>query len=791
MLSKCEVLVSILLIYNVNEQKLYGKRIAMLCSTWLFSLFLASGQILAEEVNSKNIVSPFDAHHSLKSDKKNDTTTIDTSVALDGIVLTGRKKKSNEGCANSGYRTSKSQFGPLGELSQKETPFSINVTSGEQIHNRNAHTATEALKTNPTVSSLMLSNGYSSMSRVMVRGFTAADQSDLRDGITDRSFTVPPVEDLERIEVLNGLSSFLHGFSSIGGTVNYVPKQPVDTVITSIEAGQYDGLARGTDGIRYCHTDLGGPIVPGNLTYRLNLYTEKGPTYIDKGKIKRTFISTAVNYMIIPGVGLKTDFYQQNYNEHGLQTYFNVNPSKGIHVPDALDPTIQYGQSWTYNESEKSLYGATLHVNLIKALSNLNISEFFDKLEFRSAYRYGDMWRKYCLVGATFLDDTSGNYSLKYTDSPRQNETTNAGYGLLDVGFTTSDYHHDITLGYTANGYQYSRGADTSRTLGILNVDSQVYYSIPFYAPALTTTWQEQTMSSIIGSYRIGYKSVISMLFGVNFAKIDQKAWGIGTGISMSKFSQEKFTPSFSLLGKPLPGLSLYASYIQGLSAGGVAPKGAKNANDMLAPSASDQYEVGIKTTIRSLDIATAFFRINKINEYTDSRDNVYKQDGQEIHQGIELTFNGNVTHGLSIGGGGTVLNSDIFNGNFVFSKNNHTINAALEGKHPVNVPDLQGRIWLEYSFPEVTMLEHVTLTGGVNYNGKRFVDALNTDEIDDATSSDLGIRYEPQIHGHKARIALNITNVFNTWFWSYYRNGDGLILDKPRLVSLAAGIEW
>jgi iron complex outermembrane receptor protein len=780
-----------LLVYNVNGKKLFRSRIIMLFTIGFGLLFSASGELASGNANVKSMVSSPESIQSLKSDKKNDTTKIDTSVALQGIVLSGKKKKLNEGSAKSGYRTTRSQLGPLGELSQKETPFSINVTSGEQMHNRNAHTATDALKTNPTVSSLMLSNGYSSMSRVMVRGFTAADQSDLRDGITDRSFTVPPVEDLDRIEVLNGLSSSLHGFSSIGGAVNYITKQPVDTVIVSVEAGQYNGLANGIDGIRYGHADLGGPIIPGNLTYRLNLYTEKGPTYIDEGKIERTFISSAVNYTIIPGINLKTDIYQQIYNEKGLQTYFNVNPSKNIHVPDAIDPSVQYGQPWTYNESEKTLYSSTLNVNLIKTLSNFNISEMFDKIEFRTAYRYGKMWRKYCLVGATFLDDTSGDYSLKYTDSPRQNETTNAGHALLDIGFTTSDFHHDMTLGYTENGYEYSRGADTSKTLGISNIDSPVFYSIPFYAPALTTTWQEQTMSSILSCYRIGYKSVISMLLGVNFAKIEQNAWGTGTGISMSKFSQEKFTPSLSLLGKPLPGLSLYGSYIQGLSAGGVAPKGTKNVTEMLSPSASDQFEAGIKTTVKSIDISTAFFRINKINEYTDSRDNVYKQDGREIHQGIELTFNGNVTRGLSIGGGGTVLNSDLFKGELIFSKNIHTANATLEGKHPINVPDVQVRLWLEYLFPEVTMLEHVTLTGGVNYNGKRFVDALNTDEIDDATTCDFGVRYEPVIHGHKARIALNITNVFDIWYWSYYRSGDGLILDQPRLVSLAAGIQW
>ncbi|MCE1172098.1 MAG: TonB-dependent receptor plug domain-containing protein, partial [Azovibrio sp.] len=80
--------------------------------------------------------------------------------------------QAQEGTAASGYRTSTASTGPLGRMSLQDTPYSLNVTSGELFANRHAHTVSEALKTNPTVSTLMESSGYSSMSRVMVRGFT-------------------------------------------------------------------------------------------------------------------------------------------------------------------------------------------------------------------------------------------------------------------------------------------------------------------------------------------------------------------------------------------------------------------------------------------------------------------------------------------------------------------------------------------------------------------------------------------------------------------------------------------
>jgi len=135
--------------------------------------------------------------------------------------------QAQDGGAASGYRTGEASVGPLGETPLKDAPYSVHDTPGQLIENRNAHTEGDALMTNPTVSVSVAPNAPSaSLSRVFIRGFNASDQSELRDGLVDRSFTFPPVENVERIEVLGGLSCFLYGFSNLGGTVNYISKKP-------------------------------------------------------------------------------------------------------------------------------------------------------------------------------------------------------------------------------------------------------------------------------------------------------------------------------------------------------------------------------------------------------------------------------------------------------------------------------------------------------------------------------------------------------------------------------------
>ncbi|MGC2980855.1 TonB-dependent receptor domain-containing protein, partial [Enterococcus faecalis] len=55
------------------------------------------------------------------------------------------------------------------------------------------------------------------------------------------------------------------------------------------------------------------------------------------------------------------------------------------------------------------------------------------------------------------------------------------------------------------------------------------------------------------------------------------------------------FSPAYGVLFDVLPTTTLFASYMQGLEAGGTAPANAANANVILAPAISKQKEFGIR----------------------------------------------------------------------------------------------------------------------------------------------------------------------------------------------------
>jgi iron complex outermembrane receptor protein len=665
-----------------------------------------------------------------------------------------------------GYRSDNvSNVGPFKGLRLQDTPYSIDITPGALIENRAAHTVSDALLTDPAVATLSESNSFSSASRVMIRGFSAGDQGDLRDGIVDRSFTYVPLENVARIEVQNGLSSFLYGFGAVGGTINYVSKQPSANLRADVTVGDYGG------GINYGQVGLTGPLTEDKaLTGRVDLYREDGSTTIDNGAQNRTFGAGVLNYRFDKDTVVKLDFLHQDYTVAGLATYFSPAYFAGkAYIPPAPDPSRQYGQPYTHNQSERDLVGGEVETPLS------------DDFKLRAAYRYGDAWRRFNYIDAEF-SRLPGIYRETYVDTPEQHEQTHAGYVLVETQFATWSVKHFLTFGVTASYFDFRRGPNRDRFIGLSSISDPVYIPPPFHVPLdADRTDQNQLLTNFLVGDRVVFDSQWSALIGANYAGLDQGAGGHAPGITGANFSRSLPSPGLSLIYKPIPSLSLYATYMQGLETGGMAPavatfnnvtKPVPNAGQILSPEVDDQYEVGAKATVGSMFLTAALFRIDKVNEAVDQTDFAYRQEGREVHEGLEVTAAGKLTGRLTAVGGFTVMQARI---------DNAPQNSQLNGKIPVNVPERQARAYFEYLIPE---LDGLTGSLGVNYFGARPVDSLNTGFLPDAVTVDLGMRYQTVLFGQDTTFNVRVTNLLDTAYWSYIRIGDGILEGTPRTVA-------
>ena len=108
----------------------------------------------------------------------------------------------------------------------------------------------DALKKTPGIHAVE-TDGYGFYPRISIRGI-GSDMSKkvllLEDGApialgpyTDpAAYYHPPVERMERIEVLKGSGSLAHGPSTIGGAINYITKQPKDGSNIVMSVGNFD-----------------------------------------------------------------------------------------------------------------------------------------------------------------------------------------------------------------------------------------------------------------------------------------------------------------------------------------------------------------------------------------------------------------------------------------------------------------------------------------------------------------------------------------------------------------------
>ena len=99
-------------------------------------------------------------------------------------------------------------------------------------------------------------------------------------------------------------------------------------------------------------------------------------------------------------------------------------------------------------------------------------------------------------------------------------------------------------------------------------------------------------------------------------------------------------SPAYGVLYDILPTTTLFASYIEGLEAGGTAPANAANANVTLAPAISKQKEIGLRDSyFKGLSISASYFDITRGNAVTDPVSNIFGYSGDLSYKGVETTL--------------------------------------------------------------------------------------------------------------------------------------------------------
>ena len=637
------------------------------------------------------------------------------------------------------YYSAEQSFGPFGDQTAQDLPYASNSIPLELIQDQQAKSVDDILRNDPSVSVVEPSSSVtdSGSPRYNIRGFVVDYGAARIDGMNTFS-VMPPVEGIERVDVLKGSTAVLYGFGTPGGVINAVLKKPLETPFNEIslystgDRGQFEGsidLSR-----RFGPKDqFGGRII---------FAKENGDGPVNLTTIDRNYEAVALDWRPVSGLRVWTRLDHSGNNRNGIGGYLYTYAysSAVTQFPSAPDPTTLLGQPWTYENT-----GTTSE----EAGFTYDKDGWLVQLE----YGLSHTSNKQLLTSMVLTDSQS------YSVTPQAQNYSVRGKNLnmlLNHKFKLGPTLHDVSVAPTwgLSAWMYSPVA-TGTSLGTSSIYSPTYFT-PTSLPVAgsisgLSDWRNMTE---VATDRIQYGEHWAALVGLTHADYQ-------TGPSPSGRGQSAFDPMGGLVYKPVKWVTTYGSYVSALQMGAQAPSTAANAGQYLPPYDGKQYEFGSKMAIPHFaEVDAAFFIIDQAYAFLDPADNVYKSAGSQLNKGFELVVSKKITDNLAVFGGFMDQTAKIqsIGGKLVTGPDNKVL----------GVPNFKSNLFLEYSIPSTHGL---SVMGGFNNVGQTPAAAKLSHTVywylPSYTTVDLGAKYE-FVGPSEKPLALRFyaQNVANKAYW-------------------------
>jgi iron complex outermembrane recepter protein len=660
--------------------------------------------------------------------------------------------------------------GALGVRALLDTPFSVSSLSADQIQAIAATTIDAAFTYDAGVHSN--NSGVASGNTFSVRGIAIDRTNGYKvDGLPfPYWFQDFPIEDLQDLQILKGAGGFAYGFSAPGGIVNLVTRQPTQTF-----QAEFTTTFRSSS-ILNEHIDIGGPLDPeGKVAFRFNAVNEEGRLY-NGAYNKDQFASLALVAHLSDKVSVQLDgFYQRTRQDDQVNTisFTTTRTTVGgktygpVTSLAPLDGSLQPGEK------------GTSKLNDIGSLTGRVNYQISGDWKLSVAARYATLDERFPGSLATIYDNAGDYYSTVY------NMNRIFKYYVTDAGltgkFATGPITHQIVVGASTLTSQFeydnpTRNYVLAGTFNIYNPNSVP--SIIGNATAATnnrppvwTLYQEIHQRALFASDTATWGPV-SALVGVRYTDYEEINYNPNESLT-SYFHYHPVSPVYSLDLTVLHGVRLYATYVQAIQRGALAPATATNANDSYGPLTSTQYEVGVKAEGRWGNASLALYRIATPSEYVDST-NTFVRNGIARYQGIEFNAVVRPVRALQLNTSVSWLDAKQVSGP-----------VTLIGQTIAGTVGFQASELAEYAVPFVKDLK---VTGGVRHSGKAY-GASDIFVYQANTEGDLGLRYDLVASGHAVVLRANVQNVTNEKYWIPGSAGTSISAGAPRTYTFSAEI--
>ena len=652
------------------------------------------------------------------------------------------------------------RVGLLGNLDVFDTPFSVTSYTSELIENQRATTLGDVIRNDP--SAYAITSNQSTDEYFKIRGFNVSlSRSFHYDGLANLpNARFSTVQTLERVEVFKGPNALLNGVvSSVGGTINLVPKRPVETSLTRITAG-YDYQSR--LGI---HADLSQRFgSEKQFGARLNAIYRGGETATEDNKEKLGEAALALEYR---GDRLKLetilDYFDRDLDRASQFILLSRNVTSVPSAPD-LEDNIQ--QPWERSDIK------------------------FTRALFRAEYNLGKDWTVHAAYGAnnfelyqlrtfSFNTKANGDFDMRVQQNSQRerHRTWNTGVrgNLKLLGIT-----HQVSVETVrTEGKFYSVTKNTN--LGVSNLYNPVFIVRPKLDPLTKRARPPKSYDRVFSSIGIAdtmgfFDERVLLTAGIRRQDILEEIFNRNTGARTSKYDKSANTPAFALLVKPWSFMSLYGNYIEALEPGSTAPNSAVNAGEQLPPSETEQVEFGVKFDLDGLGLTAGVFQIERPSAFIDAN-NRFGLNGEQRNRGLELNAFGELRPNLRLLGGVTYIDSEL----------TRTQGGRFDGKDAPGVPELMAVLNLEW---DASAFPGLTLTARAEHTGSAYVRNDNVLKTPSYELYSIGARYRRKIGDQQFTLRMNIDNLFNKDYW-INTGGGAFGLGSPRRINLSFTMDF
>ncbi|MDE2455136.1 MAG: TonB-dependent receptor [Burkholderiales bacterium] len=653
----------------------------------------------------------------------------------------------------------------FGDLPLAVSPLSAALVGETQMKDAGVTQLYDLTRLEASVNDNYDAEGYWTI--LTVRGFMLDNRFNYRrDGLPINAETAIPLENKQRVEVLEGTSGIQAGTSAPGGLVNLVVKRPEGRIRTATLGWQQNA----TLGLS---VDLGDRFGnEGQFGWRLNAADEHLDPPQRDAKGSRQLLALAGEWRVDGDQTLEAEVELSRQSQPSVPGFSLI----GSAVPDprSVDPRINLNdQPWTLPVVLDGATGSLRWTRKLGADTTFVAHGMVQALhsEDRAAFPFG------CAAGG-LGNCSDGSFELfDYRSEGEHRRSAD-----LDLAFNGKAEWLGLGHAWSA-GLLFTRfighfGPQVFQDLGAATVDGNTVLA-PNPTPNATNTNRDERSSELHLQDAVSFGGGWQLWAGLRHTRL-QRASIQTDGSAPTSYDQSFTTPWLALSREVVAGTIAYASWGQGVESN-VTPNLPVYAHPgaALPTQVSRQAELGLKVrlaggavwSLAAFDIAQPHVSDTSATAIADQTA-AYAIDGTERHRGLQTSINGRAGP-WTVDASAMLLQARL--GGVQLMPGN--------GMRPVNVPAKTLKAQVGY---DVGTLPGLTVLAALDFQGERTVVPDNSLSIPGWTRLDLGARYTTKVGSSTLTWRAGVDNVTNRRAWRESPFQYGLVYLYPVMPAAA-----